>query len=76
MGKIDDSARLIIKIAHNKYGSSREVAKVYQIPVSVVDQYLLGVDQGTLVGREIIRKEIGLKQGRKVTEKDKYKGGR
>jgi hypothetical protein len=82
MTKIDVSARLIIKISVEKSGRSA-TAKMYNLPFSVVDLYLMGVDQGTLVGREVIRIEIGRKQaekegreGFKVTEKDRYKGGR
>jgi hypothetical protein len=82
MGKIDDSARLIIKISVKKIGR-KETAKLYNIPFSVVDLYLFGVDQGTLIGREVIRMEIGRKQAEKdgkkdwkPTEKDVYKGGR
>jgi hypothetical protein len=82
MGKIDDSARLIIKISVQKIGRTA-TAKLYHITLSVIDLYLMGVDQGTLIGREVIRMEIGRKQAEKdgkkefkVTEKDRYKGGR
>jgi hypothetical protein len=82
MGKIDDSARLIIKISVQKIGRTA-TSKLYHIPLSVIDLYLMGMDQGTLIGREVMRMEIGRmqaeKEGKKdfkVTEKDKYKGGR
>jgi hypothetical protein len=75
MGIINDSARLIIKISVEKIGR-QQTAKLYSIPFVVIDQYLLGIDQGTLTGREILRMEIARKQGKKITEKERYKGGR
>jgi hypothetical protein len=57
MGKIDDSARLIIKISVQKIGRTT-TAKLYNIPLSVIDLYLMGVDQGTLIGREVMRMEM------------------
>jgi hypothetical protein len=82
MGKIDDSARLIIKTAYQKLGSKFDIANMYLIPQSVVDMYLLGVDQGTLWGRHVMRIEIARMQAEKEgkefykpVDKDKYKGG-
>jgi hypothetical protein len=82
MGKINDSARLIIKISVQKIGRTA-TSKLYHIPLSMIDMYLMGVDQGTLIGREVLRMEMGRmkaeKDGKKefkVTEKDQYKGGR
>lgn len=57
MGKLDDSAQIIIRKSVNKYGKL-ETAKYYHIPQVVIDQYLLGVHEGSLTSRNIIRLEI------------------
>jgi hypothetical protein len=83
MGKLDDSARLIIKIAYQKLGNKRKVSEMYELPIPIIDQYLLGIDQGALRGRKVIRIEMSRvqaeKEGKefyKPLDKDKYKGGR
>jgi hypothetical protein len=75
VGDINNMARNIILLSVDKVGKL-QTAKRYSIPFSVIDQYLLDIDQGTLTGREIIRVDMALRMGRKVTEKERYKGGR
>jgi hypothetical protein len=58
LGKLDDSARLIIRIAYNKLGSKTKVSEYYNIPVKVVDQYLLGCFEGALTSRHVIANEM------------------
>lgn len=75
MGDLNNAARNIILLSVDKVGR-RETAKLYGIPFVVIDQYLLDVDQGALTAREIIRVDMALRMGKKITDKERYKGGR